>query len=174
MIPILYEVLEHYAKTYKPQVYMEIGVREGDSLMSVLSVHSPELLVLCDQWGPHYGGSNRQSHRHIETLLESVSYPYSVLFYDGDSKQTVPTIKVLPDMVLIDGDHSYAGCMADLINVWSIIPDKSLVLVDDITHPAHTDLKQCVLDFVAKHDDAVIKEMLYDRQGVAVIQKESI
>jgi hypothetical protein len=170
MKPILYETLQRFAVQERPQVYLEIGVREGDSLKAVLDVHTPEMLLLCDNWSGEYGGSARGSNEHIIRLLQNLKYDYSVLFYDGDSQITVPTIKPIPDMALIDGDHSFKGCEADMYNVWQLLPVNGLMIVDDLSHPAHTYLQDVVSYFIAQHLCKVEFTSL-DRQGVAVIRK---
>ena len=45
---LLHKTLNCLAKTFKPKRYLEIGVREGDSLKAVLDGYRPKFVYLCD------------------------------------------------------------------------------------------------------------------------------
>lgn len=60
-------------------------------------------------------------------------YDSNYLFIDGDSS-ALTDIDVVFDVVLIDGDHSYAGCKKDWDNIQSHIQKGSIVLFDDLGH----------------------------------------
>jgi predicted O-methyltransferase YrrM len=55
------------------------------------------------------------------------------------------------DLVLVDGDHSAAGAMADLQNVWPLVRPDGCVVFHDTNHPAHPELRQVFDSFVAQH-----------------------
>ena len=76
--PCLYEVLREVCSNLRPVSYLEIGVKEGDSLLTVLeaSEGSVRKLTLCDIWKGE-GGYGHLSHEHIELLLRELNY-------DGD------------------------------------------------------------------------------------------
>jgi len=140
-----------------PRTYLEIGVMEGWSVLSVISslrqqraLYAPDEvlaplfdeLVLADMWAGQFGGSGRGSNRHIQNLLRAANVELEhVTFLDGDSKKTVPAYfkrrknRAPFDAIYIDGDHSYHGAKADLENV---LPHVGKVLFfDDIYHPVH-------------------------------------
>jgi predicted O-methyltransferase YrrM len=56
-------------------------------------------------------------------------------FLDGDSKQTVPTLRGLFDLVLVDADHSALGARIDLQNAWPRVRPGGILVMDDINHP---------------------------------------
>jgi hypothetical protein len=58
------------------------------------------------------------------------------LFIVGTSK-AVRHLGLQFDLVLIDGDHSYAGAKQDWENVQSSLAPSSIVLFDNVYHPAH-------------------------------------
>ena len=125
--------------------YLEIGVREGDSLLRVIE-QFPSLgrIVLCDTWGGEYGGSMRGNHEHIISLLETHKYPLDkVTFLDGDSKVKIPEYfaqnsSVIFDFAYIDGDHSGNGLWSDLLN---IAHHANIILVGDLRHIQHSYLR---------------------------------
>lgn len=173
----LYRFLAEHCRKNVVRSYLEIGTRDGGSLEVVLA-NARQLsdIVCCDTWGSQYGGSGRGNHKHIDQLLALYSYDGRATFLDGDSKATVPTLhndlSACFDLVLVDGDHSYAGGMADLQNTWPLIRPGGCVALHDITHPAHPDLLDCFAAFVAERGDEVAswREIL-EPYGVGVAVK---
>lgn len=151
----LYAYLRDHCRTHRVRHYLEIGTREGDSLRAVLEESSGDLesVWVADLWGTDYGGSGRGSHQHIDQLLDDFRFDGRRVFLDGNSRDTIPPL--MPekaeafDLVLVDGDHSYEGAMADLVNTWPLVKPGGAVVFHDITHPAHPDLRRCFDEFVA-------------------------
>jgi len=169
----LYRFLASHCRERSPERYLEIGTRDGGSLTVVLE-NSPALrrIVCADTWGGQWGGSSRGSHDHIEQLLALRLYTGSVQFLDGDSMQTIPTLREQFDLVLVDGDHSAEGARADLQNTWPLIRPGGCVAFHDITHPAHPDLLDCFAAFVAKRGDDVMSwRHILEPYGVGVAVK---
>lgn len=174
----LHNLLEKIVKENKISTYLEIGTREGCSLRKVIE-SNPNLteIVVSDLWGTTYGGSGRRSHGHILKLLSELSFSGKTTFLDGDSKQTIPTLgseyNNYFDLVLVDGDHSYDGGMADLQNVWNLCKSGGILLFDDITHPAHLYLDECFDVFVNNKKEQIsnIEKIRYGN-GVGIIYKK--
>jgi hypothetical protein len=157
--------------------YLEIGCREGDSLREVV-MHAPLLqrVVICDLWGSDYGGTGRGGHDHIDKLLDDLGYTGERVFLDGDSRETVPTIRGTPglrrfDLVLVDGDHSDEGALADLENAWPLVADGGKLLFHDICHPAHPGLMQVFTKFFLSADDCESVRRVFDGHGVGEARK---
>ena len=169
----LYSWLEHHCRTYVVRSYLEIGTRDGDSLRIVVThAHELERVVCCDTWGSEYGGSGRGNAEHIHAMLSQMLYTGNVACLTGDSKATVPALKGQYDLVLVDGDHSYEGGMADLVNVWPLVPSGGFVAFHDITHPAHPDLMKCFTDFVdARRPEVSEWYTVLEPYGVGVVVK---
>ena len=130
------------------QSYLEIGVREGDSLISILNHFQIKELCLCDTWGTLYGGSGRGNCDHIVSLLQQYSIDY-VNILNGKSQEQIPQFfsefpEKIFDLIFIDGDHSYEGCLADLKNT---IEHGKITAVHDIRHPEHLYLKDLCYGF---------------------------
>jgi len=147
----LYSILTDCAHSIQPKSYLEIGCREGDSLLHVLrAAPSLSLIVICDIWGGNYGGSARGSHLHIPPLLSMCDYLGHVLFLNGYSQQLLPHLAATFDLVLVDGDHSLEGASIDLDNAWRLLRPDGILVMDDLTHPAHPYLGTLFHDFAAK------------------------
>jgi hypothetical protein len=171
----LYRFLADHCSTHAVRRYLEIGTRDGDSLRVVLENAGQQLegVWVADQWGTAYGGSGRGSHAHIEQLLDDFNFAGRRIFLDGNSRDTIPAL--MPeqaeafDLVLVDGDHSYEGGLADLENVWPLVRPGGCVAFHDILHPAHPDLMACFDAFVDKH--RAPHEMILEPYGVGVAWK---
>lgn len=152
--------------------YLEIGCREGDSLREVV-LHAPALkrVVVCDLWGSDFGGTGRGSHCHIDRLLDELGFTGERVFLDGDSRETVPTIRGTFDLVLVDGDHSDEGARADLQNAWPLVVSGGMLLFHDICHPAHPGLMPVWTEFVRCLSNCGETNEILWGHGVGVAQK---
>jgi len=152
--------------------YLEIGCREGDSLREVV-LHAPLLqrVVICDLWGSDYGGTGRGGHEHINKLLDDLRYTGERVFLDGDSRETVPTMLKMFDLVLVDGDHSDEGARADLENAWPLVVSGGTLLFHDICHPSHPGLRRVFTEFVSSVFDCENAHEILDGHGVGVARK---
>jgi hypothetical protein len=164
----LYKALRELATTMNPQTYLEIGVREGDSLKEVLANGSVERVVLCDTWGDEYGGTDKGSHDHILPLVKDVE---SVEFLDGDSKELIPQLDELFDIITVDGDHSLLGCLTDMENSWRLLAQGGAMLVDDLCHPAHTYLEALFQAFVTEKSAQIVVFDLKNGHGLGILRK---
>ena len=171
----LYRFLAEHCSTHQVRRYLEIGTRDGGSLRVVLE-NAPQHLEgvwVADQWGTDYGGSGRGSHQHIVQLLDDFNFRGRREFLDGNSRETIPAL--MPeqaeafDLILVDGDHSYEGGMADLENTWPLVRPGCCLAFHDILHPAHPDLMACFGAFVCKY--GAIPQVIHQDYGVGVAWK---
>lgn len=166
----LYRFLAGHCAANYPERYLEIGTREGGSLVVVLE-NAPTLrrVVCADTWGGEWGGSGRGSHDHIDKLLSLRLYAGSVEYLDGDSKATIPTLRETFDLVLVDGDHSEEGGRADLENTWPLVAPGGCLVFHDITHPAHPHLARVWSEFVFRHAGSIhTHKTIEEPYGVAI------
>ena len=170
----LYAYLAGHCRQHQVRHYLEIGTRDGDSLRVVLE-NSGDLLSVwvADIWGSDYGGTGRGNHDHIDQLLDDFNFDGRRAFLDGNSLDTIPAL--MPekaeafDLVLVDGDHSYEGGVADLNNTWPLLKPGGCIVFHDITHPSHPDLMRCFTEFVEKHH--VPHQIITDDYGLGVAWK---
>jgi hypothetical protein len=169
----LHDYLRDVALSPGVRRYLEVGCREGDSLRQIVA-NSPvlERIVVCDMWGPMYGGTGRGSSDHIQWMLNGLLYTGSRLFLDGDSKETVPTLREEFDLVLVDGDHSAAGALADLENCWPLVEIKGQLVFHDICHPAHRELMVVFTEYMSQQTDCAGIKTILEGHGVAIAWKK--
>lgn len=178
----LHTLLQEYAEKRHPKSYLEIGVREGDSLLALFNGWVPERVTLCDDWGTAAGGTGHGSHAHIETLLETLKtkplrYPITTnpTYMDGNSHEIIKALGEKFEFITVDGDHSKEGATQDLDDAWPLLEVGGLIFFDDIFHPAHPYLIDVLREFEAKHlaDALVIRvdHAVRDEPGCALIEK---
>ena len=152
--------------------YLEVGCREGDSLRQIVANSAViTRVVVCDMWGPMYGGTCRGGHDHIEGMLNRLGYTGQRLVLDGDSKDLVPTLREQFDVVLVDGDHSPAGALADLTNCWPLVESGGQLVFHDICHPAHPGLRSLFHVFLDDQPDCGLRHEIWEGHGVAIAWK---
>jgi hypothetical protein len=168
----LHEHLRSVALSEGVEAYLEIGCREGDSLRQVVA-NSAVLrrVVVCDMWGPLYGGTGRGTHAHIDAMLNQFVYTGEREFHDGDSKVTVPKILGQFDLVLVDGDHSAEGALADLRNCWPLVARGGQLVFHDVLHPAHRYLRDVFAEFIGQQEDCWRVSWIMEGHGVACAWK---
>lgn len=131
------DLLRMLARDMQPRSYLEVGVREGHSLASVLRGSDPASLVLCDTWSSVHGGTGRGSHEHIEHLLNVLGYRHMVNWFDCPSREMWRALEAGGakwDLVHIDGDHSTDGALLDMREGWEHTR-KAMVVHDVIRSP---------------------------------------
>lgn len=168
----LHHTLADRVPQWMPRSYLEIGVREGDSLRLVLrgAGHRLRRVVLADNWSATYGGTGRGSHAHLAAMAELAGR--DVRFLDGDSRATVPTLAERFDLITVDGDHSAEGARADLENVLPLVAPGGRIVFDDVIHPAHAYLRGVGEAFLGKHPELTLEVSDYAvPHGVMVFRR---
>ena len=168
----LHDYLRDEAVSPGVRRYLEVGCREGDSLRQIVANSAViNRVVVCDMWGPMYGGTGRGGHDHIDAMLNGLGYTGERLFLDGDSKKLVPTLRGQFDLVLVDGDHSPAGALADLTNCWPLVESGGQLVFHDIRHPAHPGLLTLFHVFMDDQPDCGRRYEILEGHGVACAWK---
>jgi predicted O-methyltransferase YrrM len=133
-----YHILHELAKKFSFDHVMEIGCRTGISICQLLSAlkdngrEMPKTIDLFDVFNDGF----------ISPMLVKINVNHiaggiceNIRFHIGDSKKTVPEFKpdYKLDWILVDGDHSREGAMADLINVEPLIAPGGIICFDDVS-----------------------------------------
>ena len=169
----LKNVLVSVAVQFRPKHYLEIGVREGDSIKALITHHKPLSMVVCDTWGSTYGGSGRGNPKHIIELLKELRYEGECIFLNGQSQDMIPQLEGRKkfDLILVDGDHSYKGAYTDLVNCWKILNPGGHIIFDDVVASTSPWLYMCAQTFLRRNKDVKLLYYDYKDNGVMVFQK---
>jgi predicted O-methyltransferase YrrM len=173
--PSLYTTMELLAALFQPRRYLEIGIREGESLTRVVQNSAAlQEIVICDPWGTEHGGSGRGSHAHIAGLLSDLTYQGRVDWLDGDSHKVLKS-GILGrefDLILVDGDHSEAGATQDLMETYEHLAPYGYLVFDDITHPVYPFLQAVARRFIeAHHEFRLALETLDQGSGLSIMAR---
>lgn len=166
-VPDVRTVLAYFARTYQPKRYLEIGVRRGISMAMVASQAPACYLVGVDMWIENYGDNDNPGPDFVRAEIRKVNPQAEVTLLTGDSKVIVPLIKEPFDLILIDGDHSYNGALADLTNCEPLAADR--IIVDDLNDP---EVKKAWNEWKAVHRDVFGFEEI-GQVGIATKRKQT-
>ena len=166
-------VLWAFAELFKPDVYLEIGVRQGRSASVVAAGHPDVTLCLFDMWHPDYAGIANPGPDFVRAQLERAGHRGETRFFSGRSQQTVPEFlddarqpQSIP-LMTVDGDHRSDGARADLDNVITHLAPGGILLFDDICHPTYPNLRDVWKEFLADHSHLCAVENEIDATGTA-------
>jgi predicted O-methyltransferase YrrM len=135
-------VLYAASKTIQPRTYLEIGVRRGRSVCTVVR-GCPNVGVLAfDMWVPGYAGMENPGPEFVKSEIKKHGHTGEIYFINGNSHQTIPAFfrqnpQAAFDMITVDGDHSEEGALDDLKNLIPHLSVGGILVFDDIAHPAH-------------------------------------
>ena len=146
--------LNWYCREFKPQNYLEIGVRRGRSMAQVLSQSKQTSAIGIDLWIPEYSSipeknihTTNPGPEFVISELEKIGLEKIPKLYKRNSRDFLPeyfndknSVKYF-DLILVDGDHSYDGARKDLEICIKHLADGGVLVFDDITHISHSELK---------------------------------
>jgi len=133
-------VLYAASKTLQPYNYLEIGVRRGRSVCTVVRGCPSVNIVAFDMWIPNYAGMENPGPEFVQSEIIKHGHSGAITFINGDSHETVPEYlsknpDILFDLITVDGDHSKEGALEDLFNVIPRLSMGGVLVFDDISHP---------------------------------------
>lgn len=164
-----YQVIAWVGLRLRPKRIMEIGTRNGGSLVQLLSLYHryDEMSVVCfDLWREI--GSPRTVRRNLRLL----NIPTDMVeFISGDSRETVAAYKkehphMRFDYILVDGGHEREVARTDLHNVADMIDSGGILIFDDIG-PESYQLIDVWREFQAAYQDKFVWYEKQWRKGVA-------
>jgi hypothetical protein len=148
------EAVGHYAakarvcREYAPARVIEIGTRCGYSLAAFHAV-APEARFLCVD-----GAADLDSPaclQHLQTVVDSLGIDAQLIVANSHDIRQLPPA----DFAHVDGDHSYAGALADL----RLVSHVPVILADDCCNP---DVERAVEEFCRETG----REPIYFRDGL--------
>lgn len=141
-----YEIYYAIGKYYQPQSILEIGVRYGYSLYSMMAACDNLKYVRGYDIDEYDKGSIEGANKNISAVISDT---IDFLVENKDS-QKIETLDRCYDLIHVDGDHSYNGKVHDL----DLAKGKCKVLViDDYNHIG--DVKSATNKFVSENESLI-------------------
>lgn len=126
---ILLEILTKAVKDYNGcKTIVEIGVDRGEGAYSMLKAYPKAKYYGFDSWE----GAWKSSHYYHEEMARKLLAGFDVTLtkIDSTKMETVP----YADLIVIDGAHSFDGCLNDLKLVDKFLNPKGVILVHDMIY----------------------------------------
>jgi hypothetical protein len=158
-------ILRRVEKLKKPRV-TEIGVWKGKLSKELLKNHEGLYLTMVDLWDKHdpesdyLRGDSQIAKSTKEEFLEARRQAMEAVFpYTSrcvvHCNNSVDVASMYPDnyfdLVFIDGDHSYEGCIEDIRAWWSKVRIEGYIGGHDYDHPDQGEVKKAVDEFFGKY-----------------------
>ncbi len=119
------------AEIYNPKTIFEIGVRAG---------YSAHALITGSNAVTHFTGMDNDDRKLYggpwlwwaeEMLAWTVGADVNIIRQDS---QAIHEIEGTYDLIHIDGDHTYSGCLHDMHLCWPSVNPGGVMVVDDATY----------------------------------------
>lgn len=136
-----YEIYYAIAKYYAPKSILEIGVRYGYSLASMMCGGASSIKKVAGYDIDQYEENSLSiAESNIKKHLSNIDVEYSL---ELKNSQSISRLDGVYDIIHIDGDHSYQGKLHDL-NL--ALHHSKIIIVDDYNHLL--DVRRAVIDWV--------------------------
>ncbi len=142
---------------YQPEVVWEIGTATGGTLwaLAVALDDVPQRLVSIDLPGGPFSGGATIEPDSLQRLVGDHCHDLTIIH--GDSR-TVELPDLRPDFILIDGDHSTEGVMADWNRYAPLVSSGGLIALHDIVvHPVNTGVEVEVAWRQISYDETTVE-----------------
>ncbi|MGL1902903.1 MAG: class I SAM-dependent methyltransferase [Fibrobacterales bacterium] len=165
-------VLYAAAKMVKPQNYLEIGVRRGRSVSTVIKASPSTNVFAFDMWQQNYAGMDNPGPEFVQNEIKKHGHNGSIQFFNGNSHETLPLFFAANpglelDMITVDGDHTADGALQDLRDVIPHLALGGILIFDDISHPQHMYLLDVWNKAISEHGGISSFEYVESGYGVA-------
>jgi predicted O-methyltransferase YrrM len=152
------------ASIYKPAIYVELGLYEGETLQKV------------QPFAQKLYGVDIKSNEHLECLKNmpniTISYELTDKFFESFDKKI--------DMAFIDADHNYNSVVKDFENVFSRLTQNGIILLHDtdpdndrLIHPNYCGDSYRIVHEFERRDDINIVTFPIAEAGLSIITKKS-
>lgn len=154
--------------------YLEIGAHHGDTWHSVgLTLPIGSRMVAVDWPGKTAGGfinSGESLERAALDLRKKRGHETHIHLGDSNQQDIIDQVAKLGpfDLVFIDGDHSYAGCLADWKNYGTLGRVVAFHDINQVARPRSCQVHKVYAELCATHRHKEISAG-YSNRGIGVI-----
>lgn len=152
------------ASIYKPNIYVELGLYEGETLKKV------------QPFAHNLYGVDIKSNEYLEQLNNipniTITYKSTDSFFESFDKKI--------DMAFIDADHNYNSVLRDFENVYSRLNQNGIIILHDtdpeddrLIHPSYCGDSYRIVNEFEKRDDINIVTIPIVEAGLSIITKKN-
>jgi len=169
------------ARKQAPHSILEIGVRYGYSGLAMClgaraaGVETVRYVGMDAEFfsGPEPGDyqSGRRSNTIAKENFKKHAPWVQSTFYSVDTQKSPIPEAVLEerfDLINVDGDHSYEGCLKDMRSVWPLLNKYGLMIVDDTGMEG---VRGAIETFIAELHSEIEHQWCSNERGFCILMK---
>jgi len=146
------EFLRDLVACIKPASVLELGTGFGASAAYMAAAIGNGRIVTVD----NYDGGYANSPRALEENFKRLGFDGKVRFVKSTTHKTcealkVAGIKIVPEIVFMDADHSQDGLAAEYRNIQPLLPKDHIIVVDDVA-VAIPDVRKFVVETMEQYE----------------------
>lgn len=123
-------------------VYLEIGSFTGWNLINVRKSNPLIKVISIDSYGHLGDDSSLNLYKSTLTNLKTNDVFFDIHLLRGKSNDLINTLPNKSiDCAFIDGDHSFEGCLKDIIEIWPKLTKNAILFGHDSKHEG---VQQCI------------------------------
>jgi hypothetical protein len=135
-------------------IYLEIGAWLGSSASLMASHPQKTTVISVDLWDLNPNGVKLESFKNNLNLFNKNNYP--TIAIQGSSMDTNIISKVFSvvnsvDILYIDGDHSFEGCLNDFINYKNLVSNGGYIVFDDYRDYEYSPHVKHAVDYIVDY-----------------------
>lgn len=161
-----YNILKNLSEQVKKyngcKVIVETGVGKGEGARALLDGNPKAAYYGYDSWDNLDAPNENVSKSNLE------KYKSSTLIKSDSMKMSFREFPVA-DLFVVDGDHTFKGCLNDLNLAEKVISDKGIILVHDMDTKPVVD---AVEEWYKNKKDKFNKSLVHHEHGWAIIWRK--
>lgn len=147
---------------------VEIGTGWAESAKFFSELKPDATIYTIDAFGLYGDGRIYSEFNHDAVKKINESLPDNVIQVLGDSSKIRWELDI--EVLFIDGDHSYDGCLGDFSNFEEFVAEDGIIIFDDYNQPNNPNngVKKVVEDVLSLGEH----EMIYEGYYCAILKKK--
>ena len=146
-------------------IICEIGVFRGEFAREIINITNPKELWLVDIWEGKWGSGDKDGNNHTE--IENMESVYLNLYQQTKHISNIHVVRCKSELFLlscednyfdaiyIDGDHTAAAVYKDLVNAFTKIKDKGLLMGHDYHYKIGGEVVYAVSNFCKEYNQTI-------------------
>lgn len=113
------------------KVCLEIGSFLGKATVAMAEVAEKVFTIDTFKENPEGLGTQKKKFTTLKGFQENIKGFNNIEHFIGKSKDILPKLDIIADLVFIDGDHSYPGVKKDILSSWPKLRPGGMFVLHD-------------------------------------------